>query len=130
MYDKEQMRSKVLELLKENSQDEIKNIKQENFERAISIALDEIDEFERFFNQFMDDVKHLEVFQHAIKEPLEQDIYKITSHLKYLIEKSYTKEETEKMPETVFEQVRVSQERRIDLLRRVAKRYLSRPKSD
>jgi hypothetical protein len=130
MYDKEKQKKKVLEILKAVSQDEIKFTKQQNFERAITLALDELQELEQQYQQFMKNVDHLVVFQEAFKEPLTRDMNKMFQNLKYLIEKNYTKEETEKMPEEVLQQVKATQERRIQLLRKVARKYLSRPKQD
>jgi hypothetical protein len=78
----------------------------------------------------MNEVSHLEVFQHAIKEPLTKDMEKMIQNLKYLITKNYTKEETENMPENVQKQVRATQEKRYELFRKVARRYLTRPKQD
>ncbi|MGV7000265.1 hypothetical protein ACWA2C_16390 [Priestia megaterium] len=128
MYDKEKQKEMVLQLLKESSQSEIQYTKQQNFERAISIAVDEVKEIKEEFDKFVSSVSHLEVFQATIKEPLTRDMSKMLENLQYLIEKNYTQEDKQKMPETVLEQVRASQEKRIDLLKRVAKRYLSRPK--
>lgn len=128
MYDKEQQKEMVRQLLKDSSQSEIQYTKQQNFERAISIAVDEVKEIRTEFDKFISNVSHLEVFQATIKEPLTRDMSKMLENLQYLIEKNYTQEDKQKMPETVLEQVRASQQKRIDLLKRVAKRYLSRPK--
>ncbi len=130
MYDKEQMKSKVFDLLKDATHHEMKFSKQENFERAISLAIDEILEFESIYNRFITDASHLEVFQHSIKGPLETDVNNMISHLKYMVEKNYTKEEVNKMPEEVLKQVRATQEKRIHLLKNVARRYLFHPQSD
>lgn len=130
MYNKEQAKSSVLGVLKQVSQEEVKFTKQENFERAIQLANDEVDDFEKLYNKFMNDVSHLEVFQHAIKEPLTRDMDKMLQNLRYLIVKNYTKQETENMPENVQNQVRATQEKRYELLGKVARRYLNRPKQD
>ena len=130
MYDKEKQKEKVLGMLRAVSQDEIKFTKQQNFERAIALALDELQELEQQFQKFINSVDHLVMFQEAFKEPLSRDMNKMFQNIKYLIEKNYTKEETEKMPEEVLQQVKATQERRIQLLRKVARRYLSRPKQD
>jgi hypothetical protein len=128
MYDKEKQKQKVLEMLRELSHDEMQYTKKQNFERAITFALDEVVELEQQFNHFLNRVSHLEVFQTIMKEPLTQEMNKSISNLRYLIEKNYTKEEKEQMPEDVFNQVQATQERRIDLLRNIARRYLSRTK--
>jgi hypothetical protein len=128
MYNKEEQRLIVLEMLRKSSQNEVQYTKQQNFERAVSFALDEIKELEQQFNQFVNSVSHLEVFQDAVKEPLTQDMSKMIQNLRYLVEKNYTKEEKEKMPENVLNQVRATQERRVELLKKIARRYLSRSK--
>lgn len=130
MYDQELEKSKIRELLTSSSHGELTYTQEENFKRAISLALDEVNDFENLFNKFVTDVSHLEVFQESIKEPLTKDMSKMIQNLKYLIEKNYTKEERENMPEDVLRQVSATQEKRVSLLRRVARRYLSRPKSD
>lgn len=130
MYDAEKEKQNVLGMLREASQEEIKYTKDENFKRAVSFATDEVLEFEQLFNKFISDVSHLEVFQDSIKEPLTKDMGKMIHNLKYLIEKNYTAEDKEKMPAEVLQQVRASQEKRINLLKKVARRYLSPPKQD
>ena len=130
MYNKEQEKIKVLGILKEISQSEVQYTKELNFQRAISIALDEVDEFERKYDQFIADVSHLEVFHDALKEPLTKDIKQMIENLKYLIQKNYTQEDKVKMPQDVLNQIRSTQERRIQLLKKVARRYLSRPKQN
>lgn len=128
MYNKEIEKSRVLGMLKASSQGEIQNNKQQNFQRAISLAKDELDDFEKIFNKFISDVSHLEVFQHAFKEPLTRDVEKMAQNLRYLVERNYSKEETENMPEEVLNQVKASQEKRFELLKRIAVRYLQKPK--
>jgi|GEM_PF-6109929 len=129
MHDKDQQRKKVQEILQQFSHYEVQYNKQQNFERAVMLALDETQELENEFRQFIQRIEHLEVFQ-FIKESFMKDMQKKIQNLKYLIEKNYTKEETEKMPEEVYRQVKASQERRIELLKKVAQKYLSRPKQD
>lgn len=130
MYNKDEEKKKMLGMLQSASQDEIQYTKQQNFERAVSLALDEMTELEQEYNRFISRVSHLEVFQHAVKEPLTHDMSKMLQNLKYLIEKNYTKDEKEKMPENVLEQVRATQQKRVELLQKVARRYLSKPKKD
>lgn len=128
MYDKEQEKAKVLGVLKEASQDEIKFTKDQNFFRAIDFALGEVDELNQEFNRFMDRVQHLEVFQESVKDPLVKDMSKLMETLRYLIEKNYTPEDKVKMPKDVLDQVKATQDRRINLLKRVARKYFHRPK--
>lgn len=128
MYNREEERLKILSILHEVSQTEVPYTKELNFQRAISLALDEVHEIEQRYNQFIADVSHLEVFHDALKEPLTQDAGQRFNNLKYLIEKNYTQEEKSNMPQDVLNQIRSTQERRIQLLKKVAKRYLSRPK--
>lgn len=128
MGENNQRKQEVLEILKKVSQDEIKFNKEENFKRAVHFAIDELEEFENELSIFLGRVQHLELYQEIIKEPLLTNMNKITTDLRYLIEKNYTKEEREKMPENVYNQVKKSQEKRIELLKKVAKRYLSKAK--
>lgn len=115
-------------MLRASSQGEVQNNKQQNFQRAISLAKDELDDFEKIFNKFISDVSHLEVFQYAFKEPLTRDVEKMVQNLRYLVERNYSKEETENMPEEVLNQVKASQDKRFELLKRIAVRYLQKPK--
>lgn len=126
MYDKEEQKQKVLEVLRSSSQGEIQYTKKQNFERAVSIAVDEVNDLKHEFDRFISRVSHLEVFQDSIKEPLTHDMTKMLENLKYMIEKNYTKEEKEQMPENVLNQVRATQQRRVELLQKVARRYLAR----
>jgi hypothetical protein len=130
MYNREEERATVLKLLRESSQVEMQYTKQQNFERAVSLAMDEVKEIEQEFNRFLGRVSHLEVFQHTMKEPLTQDVSKHLQNLSYMITKNYTKEEKESMPYEVLEQVKATQDKRVDLLQKVARRYLSKAKRD
>lgn len=128
MYDMEKEKELLLEVLKNTSQEEVKYTKQENFLRAIDFALSEVEELEKEFQAFVGRVSHLEVFQAMVKEPLTKDMDKTVGNLKYLIEKNYSKEDKEKMPQDVLEQVLATQQRRVNLLQNVARRYFHRPK--
>ncbi|UYX56045.1 hypothetical protein M3Y14_34250 (plasmid) [Bacillus thuringiensis] len=126
MYDKQLVREKVLKMLNEYSQDEKQFTKQENFHRAVSFALDEVTEMEHAFEKFIQSVGHLELFKEVAQQPLTKEGSRIFQNLRYLIERNYTKEETQKMPENVFNQVQSSQQRRVELLQKVAKKYLAK----
>lgn len=127
MYDKEEQKTRILGMLKDTSQDEIKYNKDQNFLRAIEFALDEVQELEQQYRKFVQSVSHLEVFHEMVREPLDKDMSKMVQNLKYLIEKNYTKEDKEKMPQEVLSQVKATQDRRINLLKKIALRYFHRP---
>jgi hypothetical protein len=129
MYNREEEKAIMLSLVRTLGQEEVKFNKQQNFERAIELALDEISELEQKLHQFVADVDHLEVFQHSMKESLTREMDKMISGLRYLITKSYTQVEKDNMPAEVLEQVRITQQRRMELLKKVAMRYLVKPKS-
>lgn len=126
MYNGYEEREKILEMIKNSSQDEMKFTKNENFFRAIDFALDELNELENEFNKFIQSVEHLEVYQEMVKEPLVKDTTRMIQNLKYLIEKNYTKEDQASMPSEVLQQVKATQDRRIKLLQNVAKKYFHR----
>lgn len=130
MYNKEKEKERILQMLKDTSQYEVKYTKEDNFLRAIEFALDEVREFEEEYNKFISRVSHLQVFQDVVKEPLTKSMGKWVQNLKYLIEKNYTKEDREKMPADVLKQVKSTQDRRINLLKNVARTYFHRPKPD
>lgn len=127
MYDKSQERAKVLSIVQSFREYDIKFTKQQNFERAVQLSLDELEEFNQAFDRFIQDVSHLEVFQHSLKDQLIQDKERLAKGVSYLISKNYSKAEKENMPHDVLVQVESTQRRRFDLLKRVAVRYLSRP---
>lgn len=126
MYDKQVVREKVLNMLNDFSQSEIQFSRQQNFHRAISFALDEVTEMEQAFDKFVQSVSHLELFKEVVQEPLSKESSRVFKNLRYLIEKNYTKEETEKMPQNVFSSVQSSQQRRVELLQKVARKYLTK----
>lgn len=130
MYNKEQERASILGVVRELAQSEVKFTKQQNFERAISLAKDELAEFDMYFKKFVTDVSHLEVFRDSIKEPLTKDVSKLSQSIEYLITRNYTQAERESMPHEVQQQVKATQERRFTLLRKVAQRYLRKPQTD
>ena len=127
MYIKEEEKTFMLHVVRELSKDHVKFNQQQNFERAISLAQDEIQEFEALFTKFVNDVSHLEVFQYSIKEPLTRDITKMVSNISYLVNKSYSQEEKDSMPEEVLNNVRATQQKRYELLKNIAQRYIARP---
>ncbi|PFV35743.1 MULTISPECIES: hypothetical protein [Bacillus cereus group] len=126
MYDKQLVREKVLKMLNEYSPSEKQFTREENFHRAVSFALDEVTEMEQAFDKFVQSVGHLELFKEVVHQPLTKEGTRVFQNLRYLIEKNYTKEETQKMPENVFNQVQSSQQRRVELLQKVAKKYLAK----
>lgn len=130
MYNREEEKAFVLSLVQSMAQDNMKFTKQQNFERAIAFANDELAEFKMHFDRFVADVSHLEVFQHSFKEPLTHDVEKLLQSVHYLVSKNYTQAEKEAMPQEVITQVLATQERRFDLLGKIARRYLARPKKD
>lgn len=127
MYDKQKEREAALKIINTLYQDEMQNARKQNFQRAIDIAVDEITEIEQAYQAFLKQVEHLELFKEVIQEPLHKDVTRMTQNLKYMIEKNYTQEELNRMPEHVREQVRTTQDRRVELLKKVAKKYLSKP---
>lgn len=129
LFDAEKERLKVLSILDEISQDEIKITKSELFKNSINVALDEMDEFEKEFKKFVNNVSHLEVYKEIIHNPLTRDVEKMIKNVRFLIEKNYTKEEKEHMPIEILQQVQASQERRMRLLQNVARRYFSHIKT-
>jgi hypothetical protein len=130
MYSKEEEKQKILGMLRLSSQGEMQFTKQQNFQRAIEFAVDELNELEYAFEKFISEVSHLEVFQTSLKEPLTNDVSKHLQNLKYLIQRNYTDEEKNKMPQEVLNQVRATQQRRVEILQQVARRYLSKPRTD
>ncbi|MBU5262024.1 hypothetical protein [Bacillus atrophaeus] len=130
MYNKEEEKQKVLSWLKQSSQQENKFTKKQNFARAISFALGEVDEFQEELNIFLSKVSHLQVYQEMIKDPFTKYTESSLKDLRYLIEKNYSDEEIQAMPKETYNQLRVAQEKRIELLRKVAQQYIATPTSE
>lgn len=61
-YDKEIQKQRVLGYVRSSTQTELQYTKKQNFERAIQFSLDEVNELEMAFQEFIKKVSHLEVF--------------------------------------------------------------------
>lgn len=127
MYNKAEEKQKVLSWIKQSSQQENHFTKKQNFARAISFALGEVDEFQEELNRFLSRVSHLQVYQEMIKDPFRKYTENSLKDLKLLIEKNYSDEEIQAMPKETFNQLRLAQEKRMDLLRKVAQVYIVTP---
>lgn len=128
MHDVQKEKEKILNLMNHISSYENKMSKNELFQQSIQFALDEVNEMEQEFNQFIQRVSHLEVFQEFLKHSLIDNFDKVSSNLKYMITKNYTQEEKDNMPFEVLQQVQSTQEKRMRLLQNIARKYLSSQK--
>jgi hypothetical protein len=123
MYDVAKEKEKILSIVKDVAKIEVKYTKEQNFFRAISFALDEVNEAEKSYLNFMDSISHLVIFEEMVQGQLHTDMQKLFQNLRYLIEKNYTQGDKQKMPEDVLNQVKATQDRRIELLKKVARKY-------
>lgn len=123
-YDPHQEKEKVYEALSKAYLEGNQLKKEEIFEKAISIALDELKEFTIKFDEFFKSVSHLVVFEDLMKDLLVKGAKQYISDAKYLIEKNYTTEELDAMPEEIYSKVLRTQRSRRDLLQKISKKYI------
>mgnify|MGYP001180975232 CR=1 FL=1 len=119
-------KERVQEILKQNEKYE-KQYKNKNLlKKSIQIALEEVDEFEKYYYEFISNISHLVIFKELIQSPIEVNMEKIIKDLRFLMAKNYSKEELEKMPDDVYQQVVQNQKQRADILKKIVKTYLSK----
>lgn len=123
-YDPQQEKQKIYQILSQFQEHEQQMDKRKYLRMSIDLALDELREFEQLYHRFLEEIKHLVIYQEIIKDPLVRNMEHLLRDLRYLIEKNYTKEELEKMPADVYQQVVQSQKLRAELLKKIAKKYL------
>lgn len=117
-------RERVYNLLSQASVENQHLSKKELFDESIVFALSEYMELAKHYDDFFKAVDHLVIYNHMLKENVLKDTINMMRELKHLIEKNYEKDELEKMPPSVYDQVLHSQKERADLLKKVAETYL------
>ncbi|WP_067923885.1 hypothetical protein [Alicyclobacillus shizuokensis] len=125
MYDKEVERQKAYAFVSKNLQLEEDLDKKQKFQRAIDFAMDEVAEFEQLLEDFKKRVGHLHVYRLILAPHFEEFMQHSLKSLRTLIEKNYTQEELDQMPESVYNQVVEIQKKRVELLRNIAKTYFT-----
>ncbi|QHW35764.1 hypothetical protein GZH47_33260 (plasmid) [Paenibacillus rhizovicinus] len=99
--------------------------KTDKVRRAIQIALDEILEFENSYRNFSQQNQHLQVFQHLLKPILDERMGQMINHARHMMEKTYTTDELQELPEHVYQDVIAVQKQRVEVLKKIAKSYFS-----
>ncbi|OXB94865.1 hypothetical protein [Parageobacillus galactosidasius] len=123
-YDPQQEKQKIYEVLSQFQEHEQQMEKRKYLKMSITLALDELEEFEQLYRRFLKEVGHLVVYQEIIKDPLVRNMENLLRDLRFLIEKNYTKEELEQVPSDVYQQIIQSQKQRAELLKKIARKYL------
>lgn len=123
-YDPLEERDRIYELLSVSKIEDNHLAKKELFDESITFALSEYQELAISYDNFFKSINHLVIFNHAIKGKVMKETINMLRELKFLIEKNYEKEELEKMPTAVYDQVLHTQKQRADLLKQVAETYL------
>ena len=123
-YDPQQEKQKIYEILSQFQEHERQMEKRKYLKMSIELALDELEEFEKIYRRFLKEVQHLVVYQEIIQDPLVRNMENLLRDLRFLIEKNYTKEELDKVPTDVYQQIVQSQKQRAELLKKIAKKYL------
>jgi hypothetical protein len=125
VFDPQEEKNKARSIIEMNIAEESGNVKQHRVERAIGFALDEIKEFELAMADFQNRVGHLHVFNCLISQQLQKQTRSIVEQSRYLIEKTYNKQELEQMPDQVYNQIAETQKKRADLLKKIASSYFA-----
>ncbi|SFJ63819.1 hypothetical protein SAMN02799624_05303 [Paenibacillus sp. UNC496MF] len=124
-YYRESERQRAYELVGQSIGMESDISKQEKVQRAIEFAKDELVELDQELQKFMEKVRHLHVFDALIRHPFEAHVDSLKQQAIYLLEKDYTQEELDQMPEHVFDTVVVVQKKRVEVLKAIARTYLN-----
>jgi hypothetical protein len=125
-FNREEERKKAYEFVEQSLGHEVNMTKREMVQRAISIAMDELDELDAELHKFLERVQHLHVFSDLIKQPFLQQVNSMLQQAKYMMEKEYTQEELDAMPEQVYNQIVEIQKKRVEVLKKIAKSYFSK----
>jgi polyribonucleotide nucleotidyltransferase len=123
-YDRELERQKAYEFVEKSLGLEANLSKQEKVLRAIEFAKDELHELDQELHKFLESVNHLHVFNELLRKPFEQYIKSMIQQATYMLEKDYTQEELDQMPEHVYEQVVEVQKKRVEVLKKIARTYM------
>jgi hypothetical protein len=123
MWDRETERQKAYDFVVQSMTMQTDLTKQEKIEKAIGIAKEELVEVDEKLASFLESVNHLHVFKELLEKPFIQYITQMKQQANYMLEKNYSKEELDQMPESVFNQVTEVQKKRVEILKKIAKTY-------
>ena len=124
-YDPAMEKIKAIDFVNQSMGLEIQYNKQEKVQRAITIALEELQEFEQKCNRFIESVEHLCAFDDLIRPMFMNHVTQILQQAKHMMEKTYSQEELAALPEHVYNEIVTVQKKRVEVLKKVAARYLS-----
>jgi len=122
-WDLEQERMKAFQFVEKSYEQEKQGLKKLKLQQTINIAKDEISEINQEFQSFLHKVEHLVVFQELFSEPIKALMQQMLESSCYFLEKNYSKDEINEMPDDVYRQVAASQERRKEVLKKLALKY-------
>lgn len=124
MYQPEQEKSRIYQILKPALEIEGQTKKQRYFKESMKFALEEVDELFSEYVRFIERVSHLHVFNEVIKTPLDTNMQQIIRDLRFMITKNYEPAELEQMPHDVYQQVVQAQNQRVEILKKIARTYI------
>lgn len=126
MYDKETYKQELKEHLRHKEHETVVHNRKENVKRSIEFAISEIDELEEAFHAFQAKVAHLVVYDQLMKEPFHKEVQTVIDSARTLIERNYSAEEKSALTYKALNQLEVTQKRRLEVLRNIARRYFHR----
>jgi regulator of replication initiation timing len=124
-YDPAMEKIKAIDFVNQSLSFENSFEKSNKVERAIQIALEEIQELDQRFCRFVEENKHLHVFEHLLKPLLVERHEHMIMHARSLMEKTYTQEELQQYPEHVYQDIVNAQKKRVEVLKKIAASYFA-----
>lgn len=124
MFDPQEERLRVYDMLVPLIEEERDLKKEQIIKKSITIALEELKEFEESFRKFLKSVDHLLIYKEVIRQPLVKNIDILIKDLAMMVERNYTSDELDKMSREVYNQVIRQQKQRLDLLKKIANTYV------
>lgn len=125
MFDPNREKERVYELLSSSKVDEIHFTREELLQKSLDIAKDEYDELVKAYANLYKSINHLVISQQPIHLSLMKEVEQRLRNIKEFIEKTYTREELDQMPDHVYSTIVHTQKDRAEYLKKIANTYLN-----
>lgn len=122
-FNPQRERSRIYELVYKSVPEERTVTKEIIKKKAIQISLEELDELNEAFEEFMKSVSHLSIYKHLYKDVVHPYWRGLDTSARELILKNYTEQELEIMPREVYGTILGHQRVRLELIKGIIENY-------
>lgn len=125
MYDYEKEKLWAQSYVEASRQMEEDFFHQDRLERAMFFAFQELEEFEKEFNNFISRVEHLVFYRDLIKKDFELMTKSTLDKMKHILKNDYTREDLSKLSYPAYQEIRFLHELKRNYLKSIVNNYFS-----